>query len=106
MLHLKRLEELQQKLHNDAKLSSSFSVPNSLNKLSEEGSSIILEHSKGLINKLKEENDEENYCDDEEDFGLKLKGDPLGVSESRLRRTHSLASAETFYSAMTNLSPE
>lgn len=69
-------------------------------KLDDE-SSIILEQSKGLVSNQNIINDDENY--EEEDIGLRLKGDPLGVVEPRIRRTHSLASAETFYSAISNL---
>jgi len=92
---LERFEELQRKLQNGAKLTSSLSVPN-LSTLDEEKSSIILEQSKELISK-----EDEDY--EGEDVGLRLRGDPLGVSELRIKRTHSLASAETFHSAMSTL---
>uniref|UniRef100_A0A914KQU5 Transmembrane and coiled-coil domain-containing protein 4 n=1 Tax=Meloidogyne incognita TaxID=6306 RepID=A0A914KQU5_MELIC len=92
---LERFEELQRKLQNGAKLTSSLSVPN-LSTLDEEKSSIILEQSKELISR-----EDEDY--EGEDEGLRLRGDPLGVSELRIKRTHSLASAETFHSAMSTL---
>ena len=73
---LERLEELQRKLQNNTKLAtSSSSVPN-LFTLHDE-SSIILEHSKGLVSKQEANitHDDDNYGD--EDVGLQLKGDPL-----------------------------
>ncbi|KAF7639212.1 hypothetical protein Mgra_00001442 [Meloidogyne graminicola] len=71
---LERLEKLQNKLQNK-KLLASASVPNML-KLDDE-SSIILEQSKGLVSNQNIINDDENY--EEEDIGLRLKGDPLEI---------------------------